>query len=98
MSKVKVLGITEKQGTFEGKPYHSIKFHIAEPFNAKDCYGTETSIQSVKYDNLPFVLERPMRMEELVTYINSEAEFYYDKNGTVTKIAFEADKYETAKK
>ena len=96
MSKVKVMGIAEKQGMFEGKPYHSVKFHIAEPFNAKDCYGMETSVQSVKFDNLPFILEHPMRMDELVTYINSNAEFFYDKNGTVVKIVFEADKYEPA--
>ena len=104
MSKVKVVGIAETQGNFEGRPFHSVKFHISEPFNPngntenKKCYGMETSIQSVKFDNLPFVLDRPMRMDELVTYIGSEAEFLYDKNGVVSKISFLADNYETATK
>lgn len=98
MSKVKFLGFRETQGTFEGKPFHSIKFHICEPFTSENAYGNETSIQSVKYDRLPFVLGRPMEISELATYVNSEADFQYDKNGTVTAIHFLADDYEPSKK
>lgn len=94
MSKVKFLGFKETQGTFEGKPYHSIKLHISEPFTSENAYGSETSVQSVKYDRMAFVFGRPMELSELATYVNSEADFQYDKNGAVVSIRFDADIYE----
>lgn len=98
MSRVKFLGFKESQGTFEGKPYHSIKLHICEPFTSENAWGSETSIQSVKYERIPYVFGRPMELSELATYVNSEADFQYDKNGTVVSITFPADNYEPAKK
>ena len=96
MSKVKLLGFRESEGVFEGKPYHSIKLHISEPFTDENSYGMETSIQSIKYDRLPFVFGRPIELSELSTYVNSEADFQYSKKGTVDKITFPSDIYEPA--
>lgn len=98
MSRVKLLGFKETQGTFEGKPYHSIKLHICEPFTSDNAWGAETSIQSVKYDRMAFIFGRPMELSELATYVNSEADFQYDKNGVVTQITFPADIYDEPKK
>lgn len=95
MSKVKFEGFKESQGTFEGKPYHSIKFHISEPFTSENAYGRETSIQSVKFDRLPFILGRPMELSELATYVGSQADFQFGKNGSVVSITFDFDKIET---
>lgn len=98
MSKVKFLGFKETQGTFEGRPFHSVKLHISEPFNSENAYGQETSIQSIKFERMPFIFGRPMEISELATYVGGEADFQYDKNGTVTQITFLADNYEPAKK
>lgn len=95
MSKVKFEGFKESQGTFEGKAYHSIKFHISEPFTSEKAYGRETSIQSVKFDRLSFILGRPMELSELATYVGSQADFQFDKNGSVVSITFDFDKIET---
>lgn len=97
MSKVKFEGFKESQGTFEGKSYHSIKFHISEPFTSENAYGRETSIQSVKFDRLSFILGRPIELSELATYVGADADFQYDKNGSVTSITFPIDEYETKK-
>lgn len=96
MSKAKLLGIKEAQGTFEGKPFHSVKLHISEPFVGIGCYGAETSIQSVKYENIPFVFGKPISVQELSTYVNAEMDISYDKNGKVVSISFPSDVYEPA--
>lgn len=96
MSRAKLLGFKESSGTFEGKPYHSVKLHISEPFIGDNCFGSETSVQSLKYDNLPYIFGRPVPVSELVTYINSEIDISYDKNGKVTSIVFLADNYKPA--
>ena len=97
MSKVKFLGFKESKGTFEVKPYHSVKLHISEPFTSDNAYGMETSIQSVKYDRMPFIFGRPIELSELATYVGADADFQYDKNGSVTSITFPIDEYETKK-
>ena len=91
MSKAKLLGIRETQGKFEGKPYHSVKLHIAEPFTAENSYGQETSIQSVKFERMPYIFGRPITVEELATYVNSTIDIMYDKYGNPATITFEAD-------
>ena len=91
MSKARLLGIRETSGTFEGKPFHSIKFHISEPFNQENSWGQETSVQSVKYDRLPYILGRPMGLTELITFVGTEIDITYDKNGKVSFIHFLSD-------
>lgn len=98
MSKVKLMGFKESQGIFEGKAFHSVKLHICEPFNSDGAYGMETSIQSIKFERLPFVFGRPIELSELATYVNAEADFQYDKNGVVTSITFPSDEYKAEKK
>ena len=97
MSKAKLLGIRETQGEFQGKPFHSMKFHIAEPFSADKSWGQETSIQSVRYDRLPFILGRPMGFQELSTFVNTDIDITYDKNGSVIGIQFLSDDSPTKK-
>lgn len=93
MSKAKLLGIKEAQGTFEGKPYHSFKLHISEPFVGTGCYGCETSISSIKYEDIPFVFGKPISAQELSTYVNAEMDIFYGKNGKVVSISFPSDVY-----
>lgn len=87
--KVKLLGFRETQGTFEGKPFHSVKLHICEPFTADNAYGSETSVQSIKYDRMPYIFGRPVELSELSTFVNSEIDVQYDKNGSLCKITLE---------
>ena len=96
MSRARLLGVRETQGTFEGKPFHSVKLHIAEPFYADNSYGEETSIQSVKYERLPYVLRSNVPgllidFSGLVEHIGEYAEFQYDKNGSLTQVIFDCD-------
>lgn len=37
--RAKLIGLVEKQGVFEGKPFHSIKLHCIAPSEDKDFVG-----------------------------------------------------------
>lgn len=88
--RVKLLGIKETSGTFEGKPFHSVKLHIAEPFTAENSYGEETSVQSLKYDRLPFIFGKPIEVREIADFIGTTIDVSYNKNGGIDKVDLEA--------
>lgn len=84
--KVKLLGVRETQGTFEGKSFHSVKLHIAEPFTVDNSWGSETSVQSVKYDLIPFIFGKPVEVRDIGGLVGCDIDVQFDKNGTVFKI------------
>ena len=91
MSKAILLGVSHKQGEFQGKPFNSIKMHISEPFanngNGKD-FGEEVSVQSVKVENIPVVFGQPLTVAEIAQYIGMEIDVYYDKYGHFSQVRF----------
>ena len=91
MSRARLLGISHKQGDFQGKPFNSIKMHISETFanngNGKD-FGEEVSVQSVKVENIPAVFGQPLSVAEIAQYIGTEIDVYYDKYGHFSQVRF----------
>lgn len=100
MSKALLLGVREMQGKFEGREYHTVALHIAEPFTKENSFGKETSIQKLKYERLPFVLSRPVESVKDFAdkYIGSEIDISYDKDGKITYITLFPDMGEAEKK
>lgn len=93
--RAKLVGLVEKQGVFEGKPYHSIKLHCIAPSDDKDFTGwrvLDPKTTSIKYDRLPYIVGRLMELSELVTYVGSEIDIQYNDNKQITGISFEFDK------
>ena len=84
--QVRIEGIRETQGNFEGKPFHSVKFHISEPFFEDNAVGREVSVQSVKYERLPFVFNRPIELSEVMSLVGQTANFEYNKNKQLVRI------------
>ncbi|MCM1328096.1 MAG: hypothetical protein NC253_01520 [Ruminococcus sp.] len=93
MSKAMLLGVREMQGEFQGKPYHTIALHIAEKFDSDKSYGSEVSVQKVKYERLPFILSSPVESVKdfAERFIGSQLDLSYDKNGKITFISTFAD-------
>lgn len=97
--KAKLMGLVEKEGVFEGKPYHSIKLHCIAPGDDKGFVGwrvLDIKTTSIKFDRLPFIVGRPMEVSELATYVGSEIDIQFDDQKRISGITFEADKYEPA--
>lgn len=89
MSKAMLLGVREMQGKFEGRDYHTVALHIAEDFNKDNSYGSEVSIQKVKYERLPFILSSPVESVKDFAdrFIGSQLDISYDKDGKITFIS-----------
>ena len=99
MSKAMLLGVRDMKGEFQGNPYHTIALHISEKFtedkttsNAKS-YGSEVSVQKVKFERLPFILSVPVESVKDFAdkFIGSQLDISYDKDGKVTSISTFAD-------
>ncbi len=97
MSKVMLLGVREMQGDFQGRPFHTVALHIAEPFTKENSFGSEVSVQKVKYERLPFILSRPVdSVKDFADrFIGSNMDFSYDKDGKITCITLFPDMDET---
>ncbi len=97
--KAKLIGLVEKAGIFENKPFHSIKFHIIAPGDEQGFVGwrvLDLKNTSIKYDRLAFIVGRPMEVSELATYVGSEIDVQYDDKQRISAIHFYADDYEPA--
>lgn len=85
----KLMGLIEKQGVFEGKPFHSIKLHLIAPAIEEGFFGwrvLDPKYTSIKYDRLSFIFGKPMDMQELVTYVGDEVDIHYDDNKHIVGI------------
>lgn len=92
--RAKLIGLVEKQGVFEGKPFHSIKLHCIAPSEDKDFVGwrvLDVKTTSVKYDRLPFVVGRLMELSELITYVGSEIDIQFNDNKQIVGLKFDFD-------
>lgn len=92
--RAKLIGLVEKQGVFEGKPYHSIKLHCIAPSDEKDFTGwrvLDLKTTSIKYDRLPFIVGRLMELSELITYVGSEIDIQFNDNKQIVGLKFEFD-------
>ena len=107
---MKVVGIVNSQGDFNGKPYHNLVFHVTAPNdNAnRDVCGLLTDTVKVRYSDLNMVLglglADPSDVEKLGAemfddYLGAELEVSYNKYGAVNAIkAVKAEKPKDNKK
>ena len=90
MSRARLLGVQHKQGEFQGRPFNCLKLHVAEKFaiGSGNDFGEEVTVQKVKVDNVPAIFGQALSLGELVQYIGSEMEVYYDKYGHFSQVRF----------
>lgn len=107
---MKVVGIVNSQGDFNGKPYHNLVFQCTAPNeNAnRDICGLIVDTVKVRYADLNTVLglglADPADAEKLTAetfsdYLGAEIEVAYNKYGAVNAIkAIKAEKPNEQKK
>lgn len=87
--RAKLVGLVEKQGVFQEKPFHSIKLHLIAPTVEEGFFGwrvLDPKFTSIKYDRLSFIFGKPIDMQELVTYVGDEVDIQYDDNKHIVGI------------
>ena len=96
-----LVGCVEKQGVFEGKPYHSIKLHLIASPVEEGFFGKrvlDPKYTSIKFERLSFVVGRPMEYRELVEHVGEDIDIQYDDNKHIVGIKFLEDNSKPDKK
>ena len=94
---MKIIGIEERIGEFENKPYHNVNFHCAEEFENEKSAGVKVSIVKVRYDILTKTFGKELTTSEIKSLVGKDVDFLYDKYKNVSYVEF-ANSTETSKK
>lgn len=96
---MKIIGIEERIGEYESKPFHNVNFHCAEEFNNKDkSEGLKLSVVKVRYDVLTKTFGKELTTSEIKSLVGKYIEeFLYDRYKNVSFVEF-VDSTETSKK
>lgn len=95
---MKIMGIEERIGVYEDKPFHNVNFHCAEEFNNDKSEGLKVSVVKVRYDVLTKTFGKELTTSEIKSLVGKYIEeFLYDRYRNVSYVEF-ADSTETSKK
>ncbi|MCL2004085.1 MAG: hypothetical protein FWG72_08805 [Oscillospiraceae bacterium] len=86
---MKIIGIEEKEGVYEGTAYHNIHFHGTEPFSNDKSAGLKTKEIKVKHKILSENFGKALTTKEILTFVGKEVAFYYDEYKNVNFVQVE---------
>ena len=85
---MKVIGVTDSSGNYQGNDYHNIIFHCTEPFDNDKSTGLRTESFKVKYTIIAEIIGKPLTSKEFAAFVGQEVNFYYDKFNHVNLVQF----------
>jgi hypothetical protein len=85
---MKIIGVADKAGDYQGNDYHNIVFHCSELFQTDKGTGLRTESIKVKYAVLAEKLGKQLTAKELAAFVGQEANFYYDKFNNISLVEF----------
>ena len=89
MTEHKIIGIAEKDGNFQGTPWHNMYLYCTYPTTAKNALGTEGVKFKIKWNDVPqaFGLGTGVfRLADFVHLVGKKAFIYFDRYGTATEV------------
>lgn len=81
---MKVVGITEKSGEYQGREYHNIMIHCTK--ESDDSYGLITEVVKVKFGNVREVFGKPMSAADWQNLVGKTVFVNYNRYGTVQSV------------
>lgn len=81
---MKIVGIEEKLGEFNNKPFHHVYFHCAKEFTNEKSKGLNVSAVRVRYDALTNSFDKALTSAEILSLVGKDVEFYYDQYKNVS--------------
>lgn len=87
---MKIIGIEESKGSFEGKDYHNVIFHCTKPIEAQKGMGFQAKSIKVKSKVLIENFGKQLTLKEITSFVGQEANFYYDEFKNVSYVAIES--------
>jgi len=76
---MKIIGIEEKIGEYQGSSYHNLYFYCTEALKSEKSAGSEVSSVKVKYDTLIVSLGKAHTIAEIFGFVGKDVEFYYNE-------------------
>jgi hypothetical protein len=76
---MKIGGIEESTGVYEGNAYDNVKFNCKEPFESGKGVGEKYKVVKVKRKVLNENFEKHMTLKELGAFVGKEVTFFYDE-------------------
>lgn len=81
---MKVIGIQEKSGSFEGREYHNVMIHCTK--ESDDSYGEITEVVKVKFANVREVFGKPMSASDWQNLLQKTVFVNYNRYGNVQAV------------
>lgn len=81
---MKVVGITEKSGEYQGIEYHNIMIHCIK--ESDDAYGHITEVVKVKFGNVREVFGKAMSAADWQNLVDKTVFVNYNRYGTVQSV------------
>lgn len=94
---MKIIGIEEKNGVYEGSTFHNVYFHCAKEFDNEKSKGFNVSKVKVKYDILTECSGKELTTSEILSLLNHDVKFHYDEYKNVSFVSV-FDSNEASKK
>lgn len=85
---MKLVGIEEKQGTYENREYHNFILHCTSSFENGLGEGTQVSSHKIKQKVLSEALGKQVTLKDIKAFIGQEVKCYYDKYTNVSFVIF----------
>lgn len=81
---MKVVGISEKSGEFQGREYHNIMIHCTKESDV--AYGVITEVVKVKFGNVHEVFGKAMSSADWQNLVGKTLLVNYNRYGTVQSV------------
>lgn len=86
---MKVIGITEKKGDYEGREYHNVMIHCTKEDDS--AFGQLSEVIKVKYSNVIEVFGKPMSAADWQQLIGKKVFVSYNRYGVVQDVTVMVD-------
>lgn len=82
---MKVIGIGEKIGTYEGTEYHNVMIHCTKEDDS--CMGVVTEVVKIKFNNVHEIFGNPMSSADWQALLGKNIVVNYNRYGTVQNVS-----------
>lgn len=89
MTEYKIVGIAEKNGTYQGSPWHNMYLYCTFPTTSNNVLGVEGVKFKIKWNDVPqaFGLGSTVyKISDFVNLVGKSAFIYFDRYGTATEV------------
>lgn len=83
---MKVIGIQEKAGKYEGRDYHNFILHCTKKADGNGSLGEVTELVKIKASDSSYIFDKVMTSSDWQNLIGKEIKYFCDKYGKVVDV------------